>query len=512
MNFNNSTTGKTERLKDKDILAYQWDSMDWNKVYQQVNRLQTRIAKAAANGKMNEVKRLQYLLTHSFYAKVYAIRKVTTNKGKKTAGVDNVLWTTSAIKMNAAISLTDKGYKSKPLKRVFIAKKGKNKKRPLGIPTMYDRAMQTLYALALEPVAETKGDDISFGFRKGRSAKDACEQIFNVLARKCSPTWILEGDIKGCFDNINHQWLQENIPTDKTVMKQFLKSGFVHEGELFPTVMGTPQGGAISSLYANMTLDGLEKLIQDKYHRNSKGNIENHFRAKTKVNLIRYADDFIITAATKETAEELKTVIADFLIERGLELSEEKTLITHIDGGFDFLGWTFRKFKGKLLTKPSKKSIKSVTEKLSTIILKQGKADTQDELIRRLNQVIRGWTNYHKHTVASKAFSDINNNLYLLLQRWAKHRHPNKNAWWRINRYWHEHGFKRWMFKTEENILLNLRTIPIIRHPKLRTTMNPFIDANYFSKRKIVIHMLNAARNGKEMLEPCERETLMHGS
>ena len=176
-------------------------------------------------------------------------------------------------------------------------------------------------------------------------------------------------------------------------------------------------------------MDGLEKLIQDKYHRNSKGNIENHFRAKTKVNIVRYADDFIITAATKELAEELKTIIAEFLEIRGLELSKEKTLITHIDEGFDFLGWTFRKFKGKLLTKPSKKSVKSVTEKLSTIILKQGKADTQDELIRRLNQVIRGRTNYHKHTVASKAFSDINNNLYLLLQRWAKHRHPKKNAW-----------------------------------------------------------------------------------
>lgn len=364
MNFNNSTTDKTERLEDNDkVLAKQWKSMNWNEIQNQVNRLQTRIAKAAANGKMNEVKRLQYLLTHSFYAKALSVRKVTSNKGKKTAGVDKVLWSTPALKMKAVLSLTDNRYKSRPLKRVYIEKNGKNKKRPLGIPTMYDRAMQTLYALALEPVAETKGDTISFGFRKGRSAKDACEQAFNVLARKCAPTWILEGDIKGCFDNINHEWLQENIPMDNSVMKQFLKSGFVHEGNLFPTVMGTPQGGAISSLYANMTLDGLEKVIQDKYHRNTKGNIENHYRAKTKVNIIRYADDFIVTAATKEIAEELKIIIAQFLETRGLELSEEKTLITHIDNGFDFLGWTFRKFKGKLLIKPSKKSIKSITGK-----------------------------------------------------------------------------------------------------------------------------------------------------
>ena len=293
-----------------NALAAQWESIDWTQVQKDVNRLQSRIAKATVKGNMNKVKRLQYLLTHSFHAKAYAVKRVTSNKGRNTSGVDRKLWSTSASKMKAVLTLTDKHYRTKPLRRVYIEKKGKNKKRPLGIPTMYDRAMQTLYALALEPVAETTGDHISFGFRKGRSAKDACEQIFCILARKCSPTWVLEGDIKGCFDNINHDWLQENIMMDKRIMKQFLKSGFIYKGDLFPTDTGSPQGGAISSLYANMTLDGLEKLIQDKYHRNSKGKIENHHRAKTKVNLVRYADDFIITAKTKEIAEELKDIVA----------------------------------------------------------------------------------------------------------------------------------------------------------------------------------------------------------
>ena len=201
------------------------------------------------------------------------------------------------------------------------------KKRPLGIPTMYDRAMQTLYALALEPIAETTADTVSFGFRKGRSAKDACEQIFCVLARKCSPKWIIEGDIKGCFDNINHEWLLANIPMDKRIMRQFLKSGFIYQGNLFPTQTGSPQAGAISSIYANMTLD---------------------------VHLVRYADDFIITADSREIAEELKILVSNFLQSRGLQLSEEKTTITHIDNGFDFLGWTFRKYKEKLIIKPSK--------------------------------------------------------------------------------------------------------------------------------------------------------------
>jgi len=196
MNFSNSTTDKTERLKDENTLTDQWESIDWTQVEKEVNRLQTRIAKATVKGDKNKVKRLQYLLTHSFYAKAYSVKKVTSNKGKNTSGIDKKLWSTSSLKMKAVFALTDKQYRSKPLRRVFIEKKGKNKKRPLGIPVMYDRAMQTLYALALEPIAETTGDHISFGFRKGRSAKDACEQIFNVLARECSPTWILEGDIK----------------------------------------------------------------------------------------------------------------------------------------------------------------------------------------------------------------------------------------------------------------------------------------------------------------------------
>ncbi len=488
MNFSTSTTDKTERLKDTKSLANQWETIDWSKVENEVNRLQTRIAKATDGGDRNKAKRLQYLLTHCFSAKALAVKKVTTNKGKRTSGVDKKLWSISASKMKAILELTDRGYRTKPLKRVYIAKKDKNKKRPLGIPTMYDRAMQTLYALALEPIAETQADTISFGFRKERSAKDACEQIFNVLARKCSPTWVLEGDIKGRFDNINHEWLQSHIPMDKRIMKRFLKSGFIYRGHLFPTTTGSPQGGAISSLYANMTLDGLEKTIQEKYHQNSKGIITNYHRAKTKVNLVRYADDFIITAKTKEIAEELKGIVSDFLQSRGLELSEEKTRITHIDKGFDFLGWNFRKFKGKLIIKPSKSSIKNVIKKCSTIILKEGKASTQSDLIRRLNMVLRGWTNYHKHVVASQTFSYVNNTLYLLLIKWANHRHPNKSSRWRLTRYWHNQGNKPWVFMTAEYSLINLRSIPIIRHPKLQISRTPFIDKDYFIKRKMYIH------------------------
>ena len=302
------------------------------------------------------MKRLQYLLTHSYYAKVLAVRKVTTNKGKKTPGVDGELWSTPVSKMRGVLTLTDKGYKAKPLRRVFIEKKGKKAKRPLGIPCMYDRAMQALYALALDPVSETTADTKSFGFRKGRCAQDACEYIFTALSRSFSPQWVLEGDIKGCFDHISHDWLIEHIPMDKSVLKQFLKAGFIFERELFPTDEGTPQGGVISPILANMALDGMQKVLSDRFHTNRLGKVDLRFKNAHKVSLVRYADDFIVTAATKEIAEEAKEIIRDFLQTRGLELSEENMVITHIDDGFDMLGWTFRKFMGEAPPPPIKGS------------------------------------------------------------------------------------------------------------------------------------------------------------
>ena len=241
-----SITPQGEKLENMQ-LEDQWNKIDWKKVEKHVNRLQTRIAKAVKDGIWYLVKKLQYLLTHSFYAKLLAIKKVNQNRGKRTAGIDGETWSSPEAKMKAALCLTDKLYVAKPLKRVFIEKPGKKTKRPLGIPTIYDRSMQALYALALEPIAEIKGDRTSFGFRKFRSPQDACEYAFHYLCRENSPVWVLEGDIKGCFDNISHQWLIDNIPMDKTVLKQFLKAGYVFERQLFQTDAGTPQGGIIKT-------------------------------------------------------------------------------------------------------------------------------------------------------------------------------------------------------------------------------------------------------------------------
>lgn len=484
MNGNHSMTEKSEKLSDREKLEFQWKTIDWKKAENEVNRLQIRIAKATQEKKWNTVKRLQYLLTHSYYAKALAVRKVTTNKGRNTSGVDKELWTTIASKMRAVLSLTDKNYKSKPLRRVFIKKKDKKAKRPLGIPCMYDRAMQALYALALDPVSEVTADTKSFGFRKNRCTQDACEWIFHALSRKVSAEWVLEGDIKGCFDHISHEWLIENIPMDKSVLKQFLKAGFVFENKLFPTDDGTPQGGIISPILANMALDGMQKVLSDRFHTNRLGKVDLRFRNAHKVNLVRYADDFIVTAATKEIAQEAKELIREFLKTRGLELSEEKTTITHINDGFDMLGWTFRKFKGKLIVKPSKKSIKNFVASLSETILKRGKAWKQEVLIEKLNQQIRGWTNYHQSVCASETFAHIDYVLFELLWRWAKRRHPHKGRWWVSTNYWHRKGNRSWVFSTQDKELLRVDHIPIVRHTKVQIDANPYFDAQYFIDRK----------------------------
>ena len=487
MNGNCSTTGRNspERLPDTVQLEHQWKSIDWKKAEAEVSRLQARIAKATQEKKWNTVKRLQYLLSHSYYAKALAVRKVTTNKGKHTPGIDKELWNTPAVKMRNVLILTDKGYKAKPLRRVFIEKPGKKKKRRLGIPCMYDRAMQALYALALDPVSETTADEKSFGFRRGRSAQDACEYIFTALSRRTSPEWVLEGDIKGCFDHISHDWLIDHIPMDKSVLKQFLKAGFVFQNELFPTDEGTPQGGVISPILANMALDGMQKVLSDRFHTNRLGKIDLRFKNAHKVNLVRYADDFIVTAATKEIAEEAKEIIRGFLCTRGLELSEEKTLITHVDDGFDMLGWTFRRFKEKLIVKPSKKSVKALNASLHNTVLERGKAWRQEDLIRVLNRQLRGWANYHQSVCAKDAFSRTDHILYEMLWRWAKRRHPKKNRKWITANYWYSKGLRNWVFSTKNAELIRLGEVPIIRHTKVRMSANPYLDSEYFIQRKI---------------------------
>ena len=468
--------------------ATSWKAIDFQKCERRVRKLQIRIAKAQREKRYGKVKALQHLLVTSFNAKALAVRKVTSNKGKRTVGVDRVLWNTDAKKSGAIRSLKRRGYKALPLKRVNIPK-ANGKMRPLGVPTMRDRAMQALFLMALEPVTETEADANSYGFRRGRSAADAIDALHRWLSRRCSPQWILEGDIKGCFDHISHKWLLDNVQIDKQILKKWLESGVVFNKLLQPTTEGTPQGGIISPTLANAVLDGMEKMLKEKYRvRYVDGKLY-----YPKVNLVRYADDFIVTADKKETLEEIKEMLTDYLRVRGLTLSEEKTWITHISEGFDFLGFNVRKYNDKLLIKPSEKSQKRLVEKLHEVVFGKNKTAAQEVLIRELNPIIRGWGNYYSHVVSKRVFSRIDHVLINQLKRWANRRHTNKSRKWIKERYFIGNESRDWIFSCESKdkkttfVLLKLADIPIRRHIKVKCEANPFDPAwdAYFRRRKL---------------------------
>jgi len=476
-----------------------WHATDWRKVHAEVRRLQVRIAKATMEGKWGKVKALQHLLTHSRSGRLLAVRRVTENRGKGTPGVDGRVWRTPEGKSRAVEELRTRGYRPLPLRRVYIPKSN-GKQRPLGIPAMKDRAMQALYRLALEPIAETTGDPNSYGFRARRSTTDAIAQTHHMLSRKGSAEWILEGDIRGCFDHISHDWLVRNIPMDRTILQKWLKAGYIETGRLYDTDEGTPQGGVISPTLANMTLDGLERLLNDRF----KTRMIRTVTVNPKVNLVRYADDFIITGASKELLEnEVKPVVIAFLAERGLELSAEKTRVTHVDKGFDFLGWNVRRYRTgngrtartKILIKPSSKNVTAFLDKVREVI-REGKHWKQVDMIATLSPKIRGWANYHRTQVAKATFSKVDHEIWHALYRWARKRHPNKLKRWVHRRYFHKSGGDNHAFGvvvTSKDGRKWLRTlakatdVKIARHVKVKAEANPFDPRwnDYFRERSV---------------------------
>ena len=489
-----------------------WDRIDWTKAELAVRKLQARIVKAQKEGRYNKVKALQWTLTHSFYAKALAVKRVTSNGGGNTPGVDMETWEKPEAKTQAISELKRRGYQPKPLRRVHI-KKSNGKLRPLGIPTMKDRAMQALYLMALEPVSETTADSRSYGFRKERRCMDAVMQCHNILRKGYSPEWILEGDIKGCFDHISHEWLLANIPMDKAILRKWLKCGYIFNKQMFPTEEGTPQGGIISPTLANMTLDGLQKVLAEKYKRvRIKGKLYSPM-----VNLVRYADDFIITCENRETLEkEIKPLVADFMSERGLTLSEEKTVITNIHDGFDFLGFNIRKFGNEILTKPTKKAEKRFMENIRKVT-KGHKGCKQESLIRMLNAKIRGWGAYYQHGATRDSFHRIDHQIFLALWQWAKRRHSKKGKRWIKDRYWHNIRGNSWTFaakfkksngKEDQLTLLKLASsFPFLQYTQIKGDMNPF-DADcrlYFNKR-MKSKMLVTLKGRKSLLYLWEKQ------
>jgi RNA-directed DNA polymerase len=467
-----------------------WDQISWPDVHDYVRGLQIRIAKATRDLDWRRVKALQRFLVNSFSAKALAVKRVSENDGKRTPGVDGEIWTTPEAKWQAIQQLDSRDLRPQPLRRVYIPKRGSSKMRPLGIPTMLIRAQQALHLLSLEPVAETRADPNSYGFRRNRGTRDAIEGAFSLLAKKGSAPWVLEGDILGCFDNFAHGWLESHVPMDKTVLRDWLKAGYVESGKLFPTQAGTPQGGIASPTIANIALDGLETTLTEKF-----GRVDYPAYRRNRVRLLRYADDFVITGSSKELLEnEVKPLVEKFLAERGLQLSPTKTIITHISEGFDFLGQNVRMYDDKLIIKPSAKNVKTFLDKVRETIRKSG-AMEQQILINLLNPMITGWANYHRHVCSKETFAAVDHHIWRALWRWARRRHPHKSADWRKKRYFRAIGHRDWVFATDVRDrrgnpkLLTLRfaaSTPIVRHVKVKSEANPFDPAwdAYFAQRK----------------------------
>ena len=491
----------------------EWNTINWAKVQRKVFKLQTRIFQAVKSGNKVKAKQLQKLLLKSHYAKLLAIRKVTQdNQGKKTAGVDGK----KSLRPNQRLKLVNelrlKGYKAKALRRVWIPKPGREEKRGLGIPTMKDRVMQALVKSALEPYWEAQFEGTSYGFRPGRSAHDAIERIYTVINSKAK--YVLDADIAKCFDKINHDHLLSKVDCSyniKRIIKQWLKCGVLDKGVFEETESGTPQGGVISPLLANIALHGMIDDIVNHFPR-TKRRKDGSTNWDYKPRIIRYADDFVVLHEDYDVILQCKELIAQWLEQVGLEIKPSKTRICHTlkdvkvngkmeEAGFDFLGFNIRSYPTgkhhsaktgwkknlgfKTLIKPSKKKILAHHEEIKEVI-KTNKKSSQTALIARLNPTIKGWCNYYRTVCSKETFSSEDNILWNMLRAWTASRKkgnaPLINA---LSKYFTYGKHGHWTFQTKEISLYYHAETKIMRHQLVKPEAS-YYDGNwsYWSKRR----------------------------
>lgn len=501
---------KPKRMTGDELAMVEWKDVQWQKLEKRVYKLQKRIFRASSRGDVKTARKLQKTLMRSWSAKMLAVRRVTQdNRGKKTAGVDGVKSLTPKQRTKLASQLRLNS-KARPTRRVWIPKPGTEEKRPLGIPTMYDRALQALVKLALEPEWEARFEPNSYGFRPGRSRQDAIEAIHTIINQKAK--YVLDADIAKCFDKINHNALLKKLNTFPTIRRQiraWLQSGVMDGNTLSSTSEGTPQGGVISPLLANIALHGMENRINQAFPERRIYQNGKRIGRRSESKLIRYADDFCILHEDLAVVQRCQQIISEWLQDMGLELKPSKTRIAHtfesFEGqkpGFDFLGFNIRQYPVgkhhsgknrygtplgfKTLTKPSSKNLRVHAENLRREIIAHKQA-SQRTLIDKLNPIIKGWANSNSSAASKEIFSRMDHLVYQKLRAWAKRRHPKKNAKWITNRYWLISSKEGWTFGSTKGKPIRLKKhsdTPIVRHIKVQGERSPYDgDTIYWSAR-----------------------------
>lgn len=451
--------GPIERADD-------WQAIDWQTINKRVRNLRRRIFRATKNGEKNQVRSLMKLMLRSYANLLLSVRKVTQeNKGKKTPGIDNrVALSPKARAKLIREMLTVKAWKVRPAVRIYIPKAG-GKFRPLGILTIKNRVAQAVVKNALEPHCEAQFESHSYGFRPGRSAQDAIEQCFSRLNRRTTNRWVLDADIKGAFDSISQEFLLNKLGKlpARGLIKAWLEAGYVESEIINRTERGTQQGGIISPVLANVALDGIQNLLPNRY------------------GFIRYADDWVVTARTKEELQTIKPVIEDWLALRGLVLNDEKTRIVSVHEGFDFLGFNIRHYRGKCLIKPQRKKVVLFLERIRKW-LKTHRAVSAEMVIRHLNPLLNGWAQYYRCVVSAKTFSYVASQVWDYLWKWCKRRHPKKNLDWVHRKYFRTIAGKKWTFFAKDTTssatdaiitLIDLSRMSILRHAKVKGSASP---------------------------------------